>query len=424
MERANLPDHGQAERCAVMVESLVAELGKEAFDLLSDEEQQVLKLFIWAGCGCHKDLNTVRGGYARMAGWWAENGIDGPVLLANHDNSPVLNEHEAHIAQGDTTTPAQDRAFENTSRGAIKTAQIAGAILNHKDDKKGHHDTFCWWWYENVGVQFTFPSTTNNCFGSNCDASAMLILHRHHFIAFLDCLQENKQSSKFNHMEKNFWKAMHCTATRTELAVIAIYGEAISYPYMKSVRGSGKKKENMLDLGPLHHKVNDHMQKIIADPDILIGSDSSFKTGSLHGEEWRNPDVVKAILHMIPELPYFRELLVAFFTGAADTWARFISEFAPGGLIDEATIEEKDLAWMPATNDVNEGALGQFRVMIRRQPQLTLLGHNAIAMYFRNDTEAFMKEKFTEKEDHQFLHKLARESTGEEKKRKKEIVDF
>jgi len=166
------------------------------------------------------------------------------------------------------------------------------------------------------------------------------------------------------------------------------------------------------------------MQKIIANPDILIGFDSSFKTGSLHGEEWKNPDVVKAILDMIHELPYFRELLIAFFTGAAETWARFISEFAPGGLIDEATMEEKDLAWMPATNDVNEGALGQFCVMIRRQPQLTLLGHNAIAMYFRNDTEAFMKEKFTEKEDHQFLHKLARESTGEEKKRKKEIVDF
>jgi len=92
--------------------------------------------------------------------------------------------------------------------------------------------------------------------------------------------------------------------------------------------------------------------------------------------------------------------------------------------IDEATIEEKDLAWMPATNDVNKGALGQFHVMICCQPQLTLLGHNAIAMYFCNDTEAFIKEKFTEKEDHQFLHKLARKSTGEEKKWKKEIVDF
>jgi len=30
---------------------------------------------------------------------------------------------------------------------------------------------------------------------------------------------------------------------------------------------------------------------------------------------------------------------------------RFISEFAPGGLIDEATVEEKELAWMPTTND-------------------------------------------------------------------------
>jgi len=101
-----LTDHGRAERRAVMVESLVAELGKEAFDLLSDEEKRVLKLFIWAGCGCHKDLNTVRGGYTYMAAWWAENGIDGPVLLANRDNSPVLDEREAHIAQGDTTTPA------------------------------------------------------------------------------------------------------------------------------------------------------------------------------------------------------------------------------------------------------------------------------------------------------------------------------
>ena len=37
---------------------------------------------------------------------------------------------------------------------------------------------------------------------------------------------------------------------------------------------------------------------------------------------------------------------------------RFTSEYAPGGLIDEATEEEKNHAWMPLTNDVNEGALG------------------------------------------------------------------
>src|SRR6266566_3622664 len=195
-----------------------------------------------------------------MMAWWKQNKIEPPVLLANKHNAAALKDA---IPEDEIATPAQQKALELSTRGAVKAAQIASSILNHKDDKKGHHDTFRWWWYENVGVQFTFPSTSNNRFGSNCDASAMLILHRHHFIAFLDCLWENKQSSKFNHMEKNFWKAMHCTATQTELAVIAIYGEAISYPYMKSVRGSGKKKENMLDLGPLHHKVNDHMQKII-----------------------------------------------------------------------------------------------------------------------------------------------------------------
>jgi hypothetical protein len=42
----------------------------------------------------------------------------------------------------------------------------------------------------------------------------------------------------------------------------------------------------------------------------------------------------------------------------------FTSEFAPGGLIDEATAEERELAWMPATNDENEGALGSFRVLM------------------------------------------------------------
>jgi hypothetical protein len=82
--------------------------------------------------------------------------------------------------------------------------------------------------------------------------------------------------------------------------------------------------------------------------------------GSLDGEEWHYPDVIKAIHKMEPELPHLKQVLVAFFIGAAETWKRFTSEFAPGGLIDEATVEEKKLAWMPATNDVNEGALGSF----------------------------------------------------------------
>ena len=107
--------------------------------------------------------------------------------------------------------------------------------------------------------------------------------------------------------------------------------------------------------------------------------------------------------------------MIAFFTGADETWTHFTSEFAPGGLIDAATTEERNLAWMPATNDENEGALGSFRKLIRQQPQLTMQGYNGLAMFFRNNTQLFMEAKFTKDEDYKFLHKLVREmGSGEQ----------
>lgn len=123
-------------------------------------------------------------------------------------------------------------------------------------------------------------------------------------------------------------------------------------------------------------------------------------------------------------MPHFQDVLVTFLKGAVQTWVHFTSEFAPGGLIDEATMEKRLLAWMPATNDENEGALGLFRLLMRRQPHLSLLSHNAMAMFFQNNTEAFMAAKFTEKEDFQYLHMLGRESQKAEKMRRKEIVEF
>ena len=99
-----LSDIKKAERKAKLIEEAVAELGKEAFNDLSDEEKRLFRLFIWAGCGCHKDLNTVQGGYLAMAAWWYESELDGerPVLLANCDNDPVVQEREAALEQGDT----------------------------------------------------------------------------------------------------------------------------------------------------------------------------------------------------------------------------------------------------------------------------------------------------------------------------------
>ena len=89
-------------------------------------------------------------------------------------------------SKGDTATPAQERAFEMTSRGAIKAAKIAGEILNNKFDKKGYHDVFQWWWKKNVGIDFTFPDTSNTWFQCFCDAAAVLLLYLPYFILFLE----------------------------------------------------------------------------------------------------------------------------------------------------------------------------------------------------------------------------------------------
>lgn len=193
---------------------------------------------------------------------------------------------------------------------------------------------------------------------------------------------------------------------------------------MKAVRSSQDKWQNMLDLGPLHQKVQNHIKAIIDNPELLIGQDAIFSTVTLNGQEFENEAVMAKVLQLSSTLPHLRAMLVSFFEGASTTWEHFTSEFAPGGIIDEATSEEKDLAWLPATNDENEGALGTFRQFMRRQPQLTLLNHNAAAMFCRNNTHNFIAAKFTEPKDYMHLRHLVRDTGGEERKRRKELVEF
>ena len=315
----------------------------------------------------------------------------------------------------------QQHAFDKTESGGIKATQLAGALFNHKDDKKGHHDVFRFWWSQNVGGELTFPDTSNTRFQSHCEAAAILLVHLEKFISFLEYVKAKKDTQKFNNMENNLYKALHCTPTKTELAVLALYGQSVSHPYMKALRKDPK--VNMLDLAPLHKKIGTFIKQIHEDPDFLIGKNATYETGTFDGSPWHSEKVIDTIKALSPTLPLLKTLVSVFFGGAEGTWKRFTSEFAPGGLIDESTAHEKFLAWMPATNDINEGALGAFRVLMRKQPQLTLLHYNALAMFFHNNTEAFVKKKF-QHEDFKYLYKMARNSKGEEKKRKEEIIKF
>jgi len=163
-------------------------------------------------------------------------------------------------------------------------------------------------------------------------------------------------------MEQNLVKALNDIPTRTELAVLALYAQAVSHPYMKAIRENPD--TNALDLGPLNKKIESFIRRIIEDPSFLVGNNVTYETGTVDQQPWQSKEVVEKINKLAPEFPHLKRALVAFFGGALESWKQFTSEYTPGGLIDEATQEEKDLAWMPTTNDVNEGALGQFRVMI------------------------------------------------------------
>ena len=409
----NLTEQQQNEYKAEMLAKLTTDLGKDSFEKLSDREQRLFKLFIWVGCGCHKDLNTVLGGYVSLSKFWSDNGLKQPVLLPNKTNAAIIEDKTADASE------SVKQAVLNSSCGAIKTTKIAGDILNNKNDKSGHHDQFRIWWKARHGTDFTFPRTSNNRFQSNCEAAAVLTVYREDILEYLKYAEQKKAKVRYSHMEKNLVKALNDIPTQTELAVLALYAQAVSHPYMKAIREDPT--TNALDLGPLNQKIESFMVRLIEDPTFLVGEHVSYETGSFDGKPWRSEKVVKKINELAPQFPYLKQALVAFCKGAHETWKRFTSEYTPGGLIDEATQEEKDLAWMPSTNDVNEGALGQFRVMICRQPQLTLLQYNARTMFARNNTAAFMDEMFTE-DTHKYVRELARQKDTSEKDRLMDIV--
>lgn len=71
--------------------------------------------------------------------------------------------------------------------------------------------------------------------------------------------------------------------TITELSVLALYEQAITCPYMHQIFEPGAKEMNMLDQSPLHDILKEHLQKIIDNPDLLLGSDATYESGALNG---------------------------------------------------------------------------------------------------------------------------------------------
>lgn len=241
-----------------------------------------------------------------------------------------------------------------------------------------------------------FPDTSNTRYQSYCEAAAVLLEYLPDFLQFLEFVCDRKEKRTFTHLELNFKNALMCQSTLTELAVLTMYSQAITHPYVRQIRGSGTDNINLLELGSLHEQVAQHMELIIQNPGMLISKDATAEIGAIDGGEWDRPGAVLAILNMAPTLPHLESALVAFFKGALGGWKRFTAEFDLGGDIDQSSDAQRELAWMSPTNDANEGILGAYRQFMHRKPRTTLYKFNSQLMYERNHTQEFMNKNFDE----------------------------
>jgi hypothetical protein len=146
----------------------------------------------------------------------------------------------------------------------------------------------------------------------------------------------------------------------------------------------------MLELAAFHKSVVDFCKKAMDNPEALL-SDENLKT--FDGQDLDSDSL--AIMAAVDEvrkkydLKHFWAILAAFFRGAHAKWVVFTEEFAEDGKIAKLSPEQRRLAFLNTTNDVNEGALGMLRIALRRAPNVSLFTFNSLAMIRQNDVASF-----------------------------------
>ncbi|TRM63419.1 hypothetical protein BD626DRAFT_621753 [Schizophyllum amplum] len=360
-------------------------IGEADFDKLPAEAKVDVDFMLWAGCCMHKEMNAFKGFCTGMEGWWKAKGKDGPIKLYNRDNHATV-----QTAQG--TTAAQ-RAEDRTKGGAVKLVSLAGAIFRHKDRKRGQQDTLRFFFDAELGFTINFPDTSNTRFQSHADACTVLITYLDLLIKFLEYVRDNKGTGKLNHMEQNVLDGFRCRRTMREVVLVVLYAQAISAPYMREIRGPFRSFDSVLEQGPLHAKVIAHLEKIAADPGLLVNDRVEFETASLDGKLWHDPEAIYAALAWIQrcsaeEREEMKDQLTMACKAATETWRRFSSEFQE---ISKASKENLRRAPMANTNDANEAAFGRERRALRNMPSISHPQLNSRQMFRHNKTSKFLR---------------------------------
>ncbi|KAG8709460.1 hypothetical protein FRC09_000664 [Ceratobasidium sp. 395] len=366
--------------------ALALQIGEDEFQKLSPESQFEVDFFAWTGCCMHKELNAVKGGVSQMSSAWDKLSSAPPI--------PLKNKFEA-------TKSTQPNAEDKHTRGGIKLASLAGALFNNKDDKKGYQTTVDDFFKKTFGYSSRFLDTSNTGYRSYCDAATELILHTETYVQLLEAIRDSKCTPGFTNIEANVYCGLQDTSTLTELAILSLYALSVGRPYMRKVRSGSL---NALELGSFHNQVKAHCRAIIQNPELLLSPEALATTGTLDGESWDRPEVIYRVTYLASRLPSIRLLLVAFFEGALGTWERFTTEFDNDSIISQATPKQRQSAWMTPTNDISEGALGQWRQMLRRAPNMTDDQCNAQVMLQKNNTYEWSQRTLTDDDEAYIRH--------------------
>lgn len=182
--------------------------------------------------------------------------------------------------------------------------------------------------------------------------------------------------------------------------MLALAGILIHEPYNAYFRTGGLTERNILECAPLHNDLDTHLDILIRNPKLAFSPFTADQAEFLGGCYWRTSKSMAEIHTIAPTLPHLEPLLVAYLAGVRETFKRFGDEFEKGGAAQSATADERESAWMPGTNDVNEGALGRIvRIQRRNKPTQSLHQNVAQAKFAYNGTDLFMEENFDDEDD-------------------------
>ena len=348
---ASLPRAERLKWEKEVIREVQIDLGEQIYQRLSPEEKGDADFWAYTGCAMHKDYNAVKGGAERMAGSWEEDSdATPPVALMSKAQT---------AAAASSSAPTKGKSRRRPERGGVKLTGLLGALIKHKNPNKGHQARFRVYCRMVLGFEILFPDTSNNRYQSHGCAATEIVQRLQFYIGFLQNVQDRKATTGgLNHMEENVLAGLTDASTFTELQVLTLYSQAISLPFSQLVRTPHHQSRNGLDLGPDYNRLLEHLEAIIKDPDILIGSNVSWKTATFDGQPWYDPDAIAIILRGRDRYPHLRPALVAFFEGALETWKRFARDVLNNPRLSAATPEQRRMSFREVTNDINEGAIG------------------------------------------------------------------